>query len=99
MLERGSLLYVTGVSAEPEGDVKGQTRCVLAQIDQQLARAGSDKSKLLTAQVRLSDIALREEHEAAWREWVGSGTAPIRSLQQAALQPQALVEIVVTARR
>jgi enamine deaminase RidA (YjgF/YER057c/UK114 family) len=98
--ERGSLIYVTGLSAEPAGDVKGQTRSVLQHIDMQLALAGSDKSKLLTAQIRLSDMNMREAHDAAWAEWVDPLAAHIRSVSQGALpQPETVVEILVTARK
>jgi enamine deaminase RidA (YjgF/YER057c/UK114 family) len=100
VLERGSLIYVSGLAADPAGDMKAQTRSVLEHIDRQLALAGSDKSKLLTAQVRLSDMKLREAHDAAWAEWVDPLAAPIRAVAQGTLaHTDTLVEIVVTARK
>src|SRR5213075_1101445 len=56
----GNIAYVAGVTADPRdrdlGDVKDQTRKVLARIDALLAAAGTTKSKLLTAQVWLTDM-------------------------------------------
>ena len=48
------------------GDVKDQTRQILDRIDRLLSRAGSDKSKLLSAQVWLTDMALFADHNSVW---------------------------------
>ena len=59
-----------GVTAEPTGDVKGQTKEVLSKIDWLLEKAGTNKSKLLTANVWLADMQDFEEHNSVWNEWV-----------------------------
>lgn len=46
-----SIVYLCGVTPEPIGDVTQQTKQVLSRIDALLARAGTDKSRILTAQV------------------------------------------------
>jgi enamine deaminase RidA (YjgF/YER057c/UK114 family) len=84
----------------PTGDVKFQTRRVLERIDQLLAEAGTDKSRLLTAQVWLADMSLFADHTDAWNEWVDAEHPPVRACVQAALtHPDLLVEIMVTAAR
>ena len=87
-----------GVTAEPTGDVKGQTKEVLSKIDWLLEKAGTDKSKLLTANVWLADMQDFEEHNSVWNEWVDRQNPPTRFCVQAILwRPNILVEIMVTA--
>jgi enamine deaminase RidA (YjgF/YER057c/UK114 family) len=87
-----------GVTAEPTGDVKVQTKRVLATIDGLLEKAGTDKSKLLTAQVWLADWRDFEDHNSVWNEWVDRQNPPVRACIQAPLwRPNILVEIMVTA--
>lgn len=91
--------YLAGqVAADASLDMRGQTRQVLAAIDGLLARAGSDKSKILMAQIYLADLADFPALNAVWEEWLTPGHAPARATIQAPLaKPQWKVEIVVTA--
>jgi enamine deaminase RidA (YjgF/YER057c/UK114 family) len=96
----GGTVSLCGVTPDPVGDITAQTRQVLERIDRLLAAAGTDKSKLLTAQVWLSDMSLFEAHNAAWNAWVDPANPPARVCVRAELwQPQMLVEIMVTAAR
>ena len=96
----GSMIYVREATPEPAGDAGAQTREVLERIDRTLAAAGSGKSKLLTAQVWLRDMADFEAHDAAWNAWMEGATPPLRACVQAELQrPEMRVEIMVTATR
>ena len=97
---RGDTVYLCGVTPDPVGDIRSQTKQVLERIDRLLAVAGSDKSKLLTAQVWLADMSLFEAHNAAWNAWVDRENPPVRACVRAELwQPGMLVEIMVTAAR
>jgi enamine deaminase RidA (YjgF/YER057c/UK114 family) len=69
VVEHGGIVYVCGMLPDPVGDITAQTRQVLERIDEALNLAGTDKSKLLTAQVWLSDMRLFEAHNAVWNEW------------------------------
>jgi enamine deaminase RidA (YjgF/YER057c/UK114 family) len=92
------IAHLCGVTPDPVGDVKTQTAQVLSRIDALLTSVGTDKTKLLTAQVWLSDMALFAQHNDAWNEWVARGTPPARACVQAQLwTPGMLVEIMVTA--
>ena len=71
---------------------------MLAAIDELLARAGSDKSRILRAQIFLADIGEFTGMNAAWDAWVPAGNAPSRATVEAKLaRPEWKVEIVVTA--
>lgn len=91
--------YLAGqVPADATQDIRGQTAQVLAAIDALLARAGSDKSRLLMCQIFLSDLADFAAMNEVWESWVAPGHAPARATVQAALaRPQWKIEIVVTA--
>ena len=91
--------YLAGQVGNPGDDVTAQTRTVLAEIDRLLAAAGTDKSKLITAQIWLADIATGfAAMNAVWDEWVSPGNAPARYTGEAKLAgPEYLVEIIVTA--
>jgi enamine deaminase RidA (YjgF/YER057c/UK114 family) len=92
------IVSTCGITAEPIGDVRVQTKKVLASIDGLLEKAGTDKSKLLTAQVWLANMRDFEEHNSVWNEWVDRQNPPVRACVQTPLwQPNVLVEIMVTA--
>lgn len=97
----GNTIYLAGqVADNPVPSVGEQTKQVLAQIDALLAACGSDKSKLLSANIWLTDIRRFDEMNAAWDAWVAPGHTPARATVQAALAgPQYLVEIMVVAAR
>lgn len=93
----GSVVYLAGQVALGSS-VTEQTGAVLAQIDHLLAAAGSDKSKLLSATIYLTDMATFGEMNAVWEAWVSSGNTPARATVEAALAtPDYKVEIVVVA--
>ena len=91
--------YLAGQVAEDGSQgIEGQTAQVLAAIDKLLARAGSDKSRILRAQIFLVDLADFAAMNAVWEKWVTAGHTPPRATVQAALaKPEWKVEIVVTA--
>ncbi|WP_442969439.1 RidA family protein [Pseudomonas sp. PS02290] len=80
-------------------DIKGQTAQVLEKIDNYLAKAGLDKTRILTAQVWLSDIAANfAGMNEVWDAWAPEGHAPARATVESRLAaPDLLVEITVVA--
>jgi enamine deaminase RidA (YjgF/YER057c/UK114 family) len=87
-----------GVTPEQPGDIKAQTREVLGQIDRYLAMAGTDRSRLLTAQVWLTDMRLFADMNEGWNQWVDWDNPPVRACVGADLvRPGMLVEIMVIA--
>ena len=95
----GDIVYLVGTTADDTSqDVKGQTRQVLSTIDELLARAGTDKTKLLTAQIWLRDINDWSKMNEIWDAWIAPGNAPTRATVEAKLaRPDLLVEIMVQA--
>jgi enamine deaminase RidA (YjgF/YER057c/UK114 family) len=91
--------YLAGqVAADAKQDISGQTRQVLAEIDKLLAEVGSDKSRILMAQIFLADMADFAGMNEVWDDWVAPGDAPPRATVQAKLaNPAYRIEIVVTA--
>lgn len=94
------LVWLAGVVAfDGSQDIKGQTRQVLEQIDEYLGRAGSNKARIVSAQIWLRDI---EKDYAGmnevWDAWVAPGSAPARATGESKLaRADLLVEIIVTA--
>ena len=97
-LHNGTVYLAGQIAEDAAQDIGGQTRQVLAAIDALLARAGSDKSKILRAQIFIADLADFAAMNAVWEAWVVPGHTPPRATVQAALaKPQWKIEIVVTA--
>ena len=99
MVVHGGTVYLAGqVARDPSRDVAGQTEEVLAAIDGLLAQAGSDKTKILSAQIFLADMADFAAMNAVWEKWVPQGHTPARATIEAALaDPAYKVEILAIA--
>ena len=96
----GNTVYLAGIVADnPKGkSVTEQTKDIVAQIDGLLAKAGSDKSKLLSANIYITDMANFAEMNAVWDAWVVPGHTPARATVEAKLAtPDYKVEIMVVA--
>ncbi len=93
------IVYLAGMVPERgDTDIRGQTEDVLAQVEQRLQEAGSDKSRILRAQIFLTNIAEIGVMNEVWDAWVVPGSAPPRATVQAPLaDPGWRIEIVVTA--
>ena len=104
-LRAGDFIFVAGqgptnpASGKIEAeDIEGQTRQVLAAIDKLLAAAGTDKTRILRAQIFLADINDFAAMNSVWDAWVPAGHTPARATVEAKLAaPEYKVEIVVTA--
>lgn len=96
----GNTVYLAGVVANKAAgeSVTKQTQDILATIDAHLAKAGTDKSKLLSANIWLADMGSFAEMNAVWDAWVDKNNTPARATVEAKLaSPQYLVEIMVVA--
>lgn len=95
----GDTVYLAGQVADSTAkDVKGQTAEVLAKIEAALASVGSDKTKILSATIYLSNIGSFADMNAVWDGWVSQGNTPARATVEARLAaPGYLVEITVVA--
>ena len=94
-------VYLAGQVAQraPGASVAEQTTDILARIDELLAAAGTDKSKLLTATIWITDMGAFAEMNAVWDAWIDPANPPTRACVQspALAAPQFTVEIMVNA--
>jgi enamine deaminase RidA (YjgF/YER057c/UK114 family) len=99
MAVHNGVCYLAGqVAADGSADISGQTQQVLAAIDALLARAGTDKRKLLRVEIFIADLADFAAMNAVWEAWLPAGCAPPRATVKAQLaRPEWKVEMVVTA--
>jgi enamine deaminase RidA (YjgF/YER057c/UK114 family) len=99
VVEANGFVFTAGIVAEDlKQDAKGQTQQILREIDRLLKIGGSDKSKLVSATIWVTDIRNRDAMNEAWNAWTGGDNLPGRACVQAALaDPRMLVEIAVVA--
>jgi len=95
----GDTVYLAGQTADDRGaDAAGQTRQVLAKIDEMLAAAGSDRSKLLSVTIWLADMADFAAMNEVYDAWVVPGSTPARCCGAVTLAlPDIRVEIMAVA--
>jgi enamine deaminase RidA (YjgF/YER057c/UK114 family) len=96
----GNTVYLAGVVANKAAgeSVAKQTQEILSIIDGHLAKAGTDKSKLLSANIYITDMKNFAEMNSVWDSWVSPGNTPARATVEAKLAgPQNHVEIMVVA--
>ena len=97
----GGVVYLAGqVALEAPGEsIANQTKAILARIDGFLAEAGSNKSKILSATIWLTDIASYDEMNGVWDAWIDPANPPARAcvVSPALAAPQFNVEIMVNA--
>lgn len=92
------IVHLAGQVGAPGEDAAAQTRAVLENVDQLLAEAGTDKSRLLTATIWLADMADFGVMNGVWEEWIGGANAPTRATGEVKLAtPDYKVEVIVTA--
>ena len=92
------IVWLAGQVGNPGDSVADQTRTCLAEVDRLLAEAGTDKTKILSTQIWLADIADFAEMNAVWDAWVPQGHTPARASGEAKLAtPAYKVEVIVTA--
>ncbi len=92
------IIWVAGQVGKPGDSVADQTRTCLAEVDRILAAAGTDKTRILLAQIWMADMADFAQMNSVWDTWVPQGHTPARATGEAKLAtPAYLVEVIVTA--
>ena len=99
IVEYNGTVYVAGITADKrDAGCKAQTEEVLKKIDEYLAMAGTNKSRLLSTTIWLADIREKGEMDAAWKPWVDPDNKPARACVESRLgTPDTRVEIMVVA--
>ncbi|MGB5948333.1 MAG: RidA family protein [Parvibaculum sp.] len=95
----GDRVYLAGQVAEDASQpIRGQAEQILGQIDALLAEAGTDKSKLLFAQIWLADMNDFAAFNEVWDTWIDPANPPARACVQSPLvKPEWKAEVQVTA--
>lgn len=97
-IHNGTVYLAGQIASDTKQDILGQTREVLGHIDRLLAEAGSDKSRILSTQIYITDMANFPAMNTVWEAWVVPGQTPPRATVEAKLaDPACLVEIVIVA--
>jgi enamine deaminase RidA (YjgF/YER057c/UK114 family) len=97
-IHNGTVYLAGQIASDNKQDILGQTREVLGHIDRLLAEAGSDKSRILSTQIYITDMANFPAMNTVWESWVVPGHTPPRATVEAKLaDPACLVEVVVVA--
>jgi enamine deaminase RidA (YjgF/YER057c/UK114 family) len=98
VVHNGTIYLAGQVADDASQDAAGQTRQILAEIDRLLAECGSDKTRILAAQIFLADIKDFAAMNSAWDAWVPAGHTPARATVESKLAAaKYLVEIKVIA--
>ena len=99
LVEFGNLVFVAGTTADNRAaNCKAQTEEVLKKIDRLLDNAGTNKSKILWANVWVADMEEKGQMDAAWQAWVDPSNKPARATVEARLgTPETRVEIMMIA--
>ena len=98
-VEHNGVLYLAGqVAQDNNAGIKEQTQSILDKIDALLAECSSDKSKLLWAQLWVTDMRNFAAMNEVWDAWIDPANPPVRvGLCSALAGPKFLVEIMVMA--
>lgn len=98
MAAHNNTIYLVEVAANLDADITAQTENLLANVEQQLIQANSDKSQLLMVTIYLADMADYDAMNIVWENWLPEDSAPVRACLQAKLaSPQYLIELALTA--
>ena len=94
----GDTIYLAGQVAQDGGDIKAQTQNILDNIDAQLASVGSHKSKILSANLWITDFENFSGLNEVWNAWIDPDNMPARACVRSELaRPDLLIEIMITA--
>lgn len=97
-VHQGTIYLAGQVPSDVTQDMAGQTRQVLASIDALLTEHGSNKSRILSCQIFLSDMSQVAAMNEVWDAWVLPGHTPPRATVGAVLaSAEKLIEVVIVA--
>jgi enamine deaminase RidA (YjgF/YER057c/UK114 family) len=92
----GGLLWCVATSRDLTLDFAGQAADALAAIDGYLQAHGLDRTRILRAEVIVTDHSRKPEFDAIWARWMPARCGPVRSFVQSIMPEGDLVEIIMT---
>lgn len=93
----GGLLWAVATSPDRTPDIRAQTRGTLAALDARLAEAGLDRSRIVKAEVVVTDHDNKPAFDEVWAGWMPAGHGPVRSFVESRMPEGDLIEIIITA--
>lgn len=99
IVKHNGIAYIGGIVADDESlDMDGQTRQVLATLDAYLKEAGSKRANILSATMFITDMKVKPQMDAVWKEWFAPEDLPARAtIGVADLGDTTLIELIATA--
>ena len=96
-VEHNGLVYTAVIATDLSADLRSQTEQALGQLKRNLSDAGTDKTRLLTATIYITDIDEKPIVNEVWDSWIGPDNWPVRACLEVKLEGNTLVEIVALA--
>ena len=96
-VEHDGIVYTAVIAPELSADFRDQTRQALEQLDANLTEAGTDRTRLLSATVYITDMSKKPILNEVWDDWIGPDHWPQRACVEVGLEGDTLVEIVAIA--
>jgi enamine deaminase RidA (YjgF/YER057c/UK114 family) len=93
----GGFLWAVAVSPDRTQDIRAQTRGVLSVLDKYLADAGIDRTRIVKAEVVVTDHDNKPAFDEVWAAWMPDGFGPVRSFVETRMPEGDLIEIIITA--
>jgi enamine deaminase RidA (YjgF/YER057c/UK114 family) len=93
----GGFLWGVATSPDRTQDIKAQTLGALGVIDTYLKDAGMDRTRIVKAEIVVTDHDNKPAFDEAWASWMPDGYGPVRSFVQSVMPEGDLIEIIITA--
>jgi hypothetical protein len=93
----GGFLWAVAVSPDRTPDIRAQTLGALEVIDQYLTEAGLDRTRIVKAEIIVTDHDNKPAFDEAWASWMPDGYGPVRSFVESRMPEGDLIEIIITA--
>lgn len=96
-VEHDGIVYTAVIAPDLSTGLRDQTRQALEQLDENLDEAGTDRTRLLSATVYITDMSKKTVLNEVWDAWIGPDHWPQRACVEVGLEGDTLVEIVAIA--
>ena len=93
----GGFMWAVATSPDRTQDIKAQTLGCLGVIDGYLKDAGLDRTRIVKAEIVVTDHDNKPAFDEAWATWMPDNYGPVRSFVESAMPEGDLIEIIVTA--
>jgi hypothetical protein len=93
----GGFLWAVAVSPDRTPDIRAQTLGALEVLDNYLKDAGLDRTRIVKAEVVVTDHDNKPAFDEAWASWMPDGFGPVRSFVESRMPEGDLIEIIITA--